>query len=132
MPGELIRIDPALLGLIKGSFNESGLPMPFVREIFLLETHVAGTAYQQLEKVEDLLQSSCILIFKREVENRHDALAISIHTETGHKLGYVPRRHNEIPARLMDAGKLIFGRLASKELQGNWLNLKIQLFMRDF
>ena len=29
-------IDPALLALIKHSFDEKGLPLPFVREIFLL------------------------------------------------------------------------------------------------
>lgn len=132
MSGELTRIDPKILNLIKGSFNDTGLPMPFVREIFLIETHVAGTAYQLLDDIDEQLQSSDVMVFKREPDNSYDEHAIAIYAETGRKLGYVPRKNNEIPARLMDAGKLIFGKLISKEWQGDWLNLTIQLFMRDF
>ena len=45
------------------------------------------------------------LALRRQPENRYDALAIEVLGPEGHKLGYVPRRRNEMPARLMDAGK---------------------------
>lgn len=32
----------------------------------------------------------------------------------------------------MDAGKLLFGRLESKEKQGTWLKAQMRVFMRDF
>ncbi len=34
--------------------------------------------------------------------------------EAGHTLGWVPKEKHEVPARLMDAGKLLFGRLKAK------------------
>lgn len=32
----------------------------------------------------------------------------------------------------MDAGKLLFGRLESKEWQDNWLKAGIRIYLRDF
>ena len=49
------------------------------------------------------------------------ALAIIIHNQTGEKLGYVPREKNEVVARLMDAGKMVFGVLEEKEWRDEWL-----------
>ncbi len=69
---------------------------------------------------------------KREPANEYDALAIIIFDEKGHHLGYVSRAENEALARLKDAGKLLFGRLESKEWQGNWLKADIRIFLRDF
>jgi len=31
----------------------------------------------------------------------------------------------------MDAGKLLFGRLESKEWTGDWLNVSARVFLRD-
>ncbi len=59
------------------------------------------------------------------------ALAIRIHDEKGHKLGYVPQAKNEILARLMDAGKLVFGKLVEKHWHEEWLKLEIKVFMRE-
>ncbi|NLE62929.1 MAG: restriction endonuclease, partial [Bacteroidales bacterium] len=49
----------------------------------------------------------------------------------GVKIGYIPRADNKIFARLMDAGKLLFGKIASKEKQGIWLKIDIAVFLRD-
>ncbi len=53
-------------------------------------------------------------------------------TETGHPLGQVPRAKNEALARLMDTGKLLFGRLESKSWQGEWLKVSAHIYLRDF
>lgn len=131
MSHELTCIDPALLALIKNSFDHHGLPLPFVREIFLLECHVAGTSHLDLQALEPMIKLEDVFILRREPENPYDALAILILDQKGHKLGYVPRDRNEVLARLMDAGKLIFGRLDRKEKERNWLKLAIRIFMRD-
>ena len=47
----------------------------------------------------------------RQPANPHDELAIAVHAQSGALLGYVPRDDNAIPARLMDAGKILFARL---------------------
>ncbi len=129
---ELAVIDPALLALLHGSFQKGGQLQPFVREIMLVECAIAGTSFRQLKKVEPLLPIGSLLPLKREPANEHDPLAIMILNESGNHLGYVPRAKNEALARLMDAGKLLFGRLESKEWQGNWLKAGIRIFLRDF
>jgi len=52
-------------------------------------------------------------------------------TEDGRKLGYVPQEKNEVLSNLMDAGKLIFGRLVEKDWVDSWLKLDVQLYLRD-
>ncbi|MEI6205178.1 MAG: HIRAN domain-containing protein [Desulfuromonadales bacterium] len=130
MSTQISVIDPKILAIIKASF-EGGLSLPFVKEIFLMECPIAGTSHLNLIEVEPLLIAGDPLIFRREADNKYDSLAILIQDEGGRKLGYVPKDKNEVPARLMDAGKLLFGRLESKEWQSNWLKLKIRVFMRD-
>ncbi len=129
---ELAVIDPALLALLHGSFQKGGQLQPFVREIMLVECAIAGTGFRQLKEVKPLLSLGSLLPLKREPANDHDPLAIMILNESGNHLGYVPRTKNEALARLMDAGKLLFGRLESKEWQGNWLKAGIRIYLRDF
>jgi hypothetical protein len=42
------------------------------------------------------------LLLVREPDNPHDELAIAVLTGDGHKLGYIPRSCNEVPAALAD------------------------------
>ena len=70
-------------------------------------------------------------MLKREPKNKNDDKAILILTEDGQKLGYVPKEKNEVLSNLMDAGKLLFGRLDEKSWMGTWLRLDIQVFLRD-
>ncbi len=128
----LVKIDPDVVRLIRDSFGKDGLLRPFCREIMLIECHIAGTAYHEAKTVESQLAPGVFLPLEREPRNPYDSLAIAIRTETGHRLGYVPRIKNEALARLMDAGKLLFGRIESKEWQRDWLKVRIRIYMRDF
>ena len=128
---DIVLIDPRITALIQGAFGANGMPMPFVQEIFLLECHIAGTSYLDLEEVEPTLAVNDVLVMKRQPENKHDTLAIMLLTVRGEKLGYVPRDKNEVIARLMDAGKLIFGKIVSKNYHGDWLKLIAQIYMRE-
>ena len=128
---KIIKIDPKIIALILKSLDGNGLPMPFVQEIYLLKTHIAGTTFLDLEEVEPTLKDQELLIFKREPTSKSDKLAILILTESGQKLGYVPRDQNSIMARLMDAGKILFGKLEKKEWVNSWLKLNIRIYMRE-
>ncbi len=128
---DLVKIDPSLIALVGNSFGSDGLPMPFMQEIFLLECKIAGTSFLKLKEIEPNLNPEDLLIMNRETENKYDPLAVMILTQQGEKLGYIPKEKNEVIARLMDAGKLIIGKIVSKSWQGNWLKLMIQIFMRD-
>ena len=110
-----------LVSLLHGKNGEISIPKPFERDIFLFDTYVAGTSHiEGMEELEPHLQTGDRLDFFREPDNQYDAQAIVIKTADGVKIGYVPRQDNVIFARLMDAGKLLFGRISEKEKKGNW------------
>lgn len=127
----LVLINKDLLKIISGSFGADGLPMPYVKEIFLIETQIAGTSFLKLQDIEPQLKENDFLVFTREANNKYDALAIIISDATGHKLGFVPKEQNQILARLMDGGKLIFGKLVTKQWFGSWLKIIIKVYLRD-
>lgn len=128
----IIKSTGTLLDLIEDSFTSNGLPKPYVNEIFLMECHIAGTKFVNISELEPDLKIDVPLIFKREIDNEFDNLAIIILDKNDRKLGYVPKSKNEVIARLMDAGKLIFGKMVKKEWHGQWLQVIIKVFMRDF
>jgi hypothetical protein len=132
MENSLAKIDPALIALLHGSFGKDGALQPFAREIMLIECHIAGTSHRNVKEVEPELAPGAFLVLKREPDNAHDKLAIMIFNESGHHLGYVPRVKNEALARLMDAGKLLFGKLEAKQWVGDWLKVEARIYLRDF
>lgn len=54
-----------------------------------------------------------------------------IKTMDGVKIGYIPRQDNVIFARLMDAGKLLFGKISSKEIIGSWVKIGIKVYLHE-
>lgn len=128
MSTELIHVSPGLLSLIQGTDHSL---LPFARELMVLDCHVAGTAYQDVEAVEPSLKAGDKFLLIREPENKHDQFAVAIYTASKNKLGYLPRSKNETIARLMDAGKIIFGSLHSKSWKDDWLELKVHVFLID-
>ena len=131
MSQAIIKIDPKYLEIVRTSLDKTGLPKPFVQEVELLNCNIAGTTFLNLKDIEPKLKKHQLLVLKREPKNEYDDKAILILTEDGQKLGYVPQEKNEILSRLMDAGKLLFGRLDEKNWVDRWLRLDIQVYLRD-
>ena len=131
MSQAIVKIDPKYLEFVRTSLDEKGLPKPFVREVELLNCNIAGTTCLDLDEVEPELEKHQLLMLKREPKNKNDDKAILILTENGQKLGYVPKKKNEVLSNLMDAGKLLFGRLNKKTWVDTWLKLDVQVFLRD-
>ena len=131
MSQAIIKIDPKYLEIVRTSLDKTGLPKPFVQEVELLNCNIAGTTFLNLKDIEPNLKKNQLLVLKREPKNKYDDKAILILTEEGQKLGYVPQEKNEILSSLMDAGKLLFGRLDEKNWVGRWLRLDIQVYLRD-
>ena len=120
-----------LVGLLH-STGGLAIPKPFEREIHLFDSHVAGTTHiEGIDELEPHLEVGEKLLFFREPENPYDPKAIMIQTETGTKIGYVPEKDNLVFARLMDAGKQLFGRIKEKETRGNWLRIQIGIYLQD-
>lgn len=130
--GEILKPeDVSYISLLHGK-GGMDIPKPFERDIFLFDTHVAGTTHiEGIEEFEPYLQIDDKLSFFREPDNPHDSMAIVIKNADGVKIGYVPKADNIIFSRLMDAGKLLFARIASKEKAGNWLKIKIKVFLHE-
>lgn len=130
---DIIKDDSGgLISLLHGKGGGLAMPKPFARDIFLFETHVAGTTHVSgIEELEPHLLINDRLDFIREPDNPHDPLAIMVRNADGAKIGYVPMRDNAVFSRLMDAGKLLFGRITHKEKKGGWLEIKIHVFLHE-
>lgn len=121
-----------LIGLMHGKDGGLSIPKPFERDIFLFDTYVAGTTHiEGIEELEPHLNTDDRLEFFREPDNQYDKQAIVIKTADGVKIGYVPQNDNAIFARLMDAGKLLFGKITTKEKKGSWVKLGIKVYLHE-
>ena len=131
--GDIIK--PEGSGLISALHQSGGglvIPKPFERDILLFETHVAGTTHVVgIEELEPMLQIGERLEFYREPSNPYDEKAILVKTVHGSKIGYVPRKDNVVFARLMDAGKLLFGKIKEKDLSEGWVKITMEIFLHE-
>ncbi|MDI9369342.1 MAG: restriction endonuclease [Synergistaceae bacterium] len=124
--------DGDLVGLLHGKGGGLAIGKPFERDIFLFDTHVAGTSHVEgIEELAPHLNEGDRLNFFREPDNPHDSRAIVVRNSDGVKIGYVPKADNAVFSRLMDAGKLLFGRIAGKQMQGSWLKIDMQVFLHE-
>ena len=132
MTQEIVKFNPDFVNILTAGFNSKGLAFPFITEIQLIECYVAGTSFREdMEEIEPELQKDDLLVLKREPNNAYDKLAIAVYDKEERRIGYIPQKKNEILARLMDAGKVVFGKIKNKKWQEDWLKIKIRVFMRD-
>ena len=124
--------DELIRSLLQKSVGGIPMQIPFARDIFLCHLHVAGTPYYDARTAMEQLESGQRLTLRREPDNPHDEMAIEILTAEPLKLGYIPRRLNEIPARLMDAGKRLFLEVEAIEEYNDYLDIAVKLYMADF
>jgi hypothetical protein len=123
----LIRVNPGLLATL----SKGGLSFDvFARDILVLECLAAGTSFRKLDAIQPELKQTLKLEMKREGENKYDHFAIALWYQQT-KIGFIPKEKNQVLARLMDAGKQFYATIASKEIEGNWLKLEIQVMMKD-
>lgn len=121
-----------MLSLFHGAGGDLDIGRPFAHDIFLFDTHVAGTSHiEGINELYEFLQLDEKLNFFREPNNQYDSQAIVIKTANGTKIGYVPKTDNLIFARLMDAGKLLFGKISDKSIKGKWVKINIKVFLNE-
>jgi hypothetical protein len=130
---ELIRIDDTNIVSILNSWK-TGLDIgkPFSRQIYLISASIAGLYY--VDNIHDVLEEIKLeskLHFIREPDNQYDELAILVKDQNGNKLGYVPRKKNPILARLMDAGKNIYGTVKKISNDDSYMDVEMEIFMDD-
>lgn len=126
MNESILPVTPGLLALLSNS--GPGIT-PFKQEIFLLEIVVAGTSFcKEIDTIESLIAPEKVLTMKREPDNKYDTFAIAIYCENI-RVGFVPAQLNLVCSRLMDAGKMFFCRVVSKNWKNEWLKIKANIYM---
>ena len=131
MENKIIVSNTELVSII----NDSGITTliePLVKEIFLFDTYIAGTSYIEEKEVFQSLKVNDHLILRRDKENKFDEKAILVLNEKKMKLGFIPRKDNEIFSRLLDAGKLLTGTVKEINLKGDIYKIKININLIDF
>jgi hypothetical protein len=106
------------------------VPVPLVQTIELLRCEIAGTGHHCDEETGHRLINASVLALVREPDNEHDEDAIAVHLE-GQRVGYIPRQHNTVLARLLDAGKCMRARVeqVSDRDVGAWLEVRVVVEM---
>ena len=138
-----LELSPQMYDLVNainfGTEDDTSLPMPFGEDIFLIGTPIAGPHYvDNIARLYEGLEIGEKVNLIREPQNEHDSRAIRVETKQGEKLGYVPRIENLILSRLMDAGKLLYAVIRSKDINRGaeneppHYNIVMKIYMRDW
>ena len=105
-----------------------------VQELFLIECEIAGTGFvKNIAEKAAAFNDGEVLSLIREADNKYDSLAIRINNSKGEKLGYIPRKNNEILARLLDGGKRLYGKVSGRKMteHSNWVGITIKVYMKE-
>ncbi len=130
MGNELTVKEQGLVSVVKDN-DLSDVLKPLIKEIHLFDSYIAGTTHLKDPSVLETIKEGDSLLLQRE-ENKFDINAIIIMTEDRRKLGYVPEKDNLIFARLMDAGKLLKGRITNIENRGSFRQISVGIYLVDF
>ncbi len=130
MKNELTKTNTSQLAVMDKK-ELSDIIKPLSKEIHLFDSFVSGTLKIKDENLFKKLKEGDKLILQRE-ETIFDSNTINIFTEDKIKIGYVPEKDNVIFARLMDAGKLLIGRINSVSFKSSVPVISVGIYMIDY
>lgn len=114
------------------------LPDLFTRDILLMQTMINGAMHvDNIHALAAQLQSGDRVKLVLEPDNPVDPRAIQVRSRDNKKLGYIPRRKNEVLYHLMDAGKYLYGTVSGGDIGENldpedsWVEIYIDVYMKD-
>ncbi|MCR5595539.1 MAG: HIRAN domain-containing protein [Lachnospiraceae bacterium] len=129
MANELTDYEQNLVTVVDGH-DLSDIIKPFIKEIHLFDSYIAGTTHLEDASVLDNIKEGESLLLRRE-DNRFDSNAILILNEQDKKLGYVPEKDNTVFARLMDAGKILKAKVNRIEDKGYMKVIGVGIYLVD-
>ena len=102
----------------------------------MLDEEFAEFQLELEERINKMNQAIChskgrMLSAEETKEMKKLYRTIVIKNEHSVKIGYVPMEDNVVFSRLMDAGKLLFGKITQKEMKGKWLKIKMGIYLRN-
>lgn len=119
--------------LVKAIENTSvsDIIKPLVTEIHLFDTFIAGTTHlEDTTPLNDIKEGDKVTL--RREDNKFDDKAILVLDPSGRKLGYIPEKDNVVFSRLMDAGKLLIGKVTDVEKHGSFTKIAIGIYLVDY
>lgn len=140
---ELVKVnDNQIIALKHHDKNSTDLPKPFENEVYLLTTYISQSeSIEEMNNIVEDFEDDEELALLRETNDDKDALinfdfdeyAIIVQRKDGKKLGYIPRHDNKVLARLMDAGKLLYGKVtsASKSYVDEPVSIDFDIYMKE-
>ncbi len=126
----LIKKKQELIKLLHSTSED--VNKPFVQEVLLLETTIARTT--KIVNIKNLVANLKVgdkLQLYRDISNTDDECAIAIKNESNDTIGYLPRNDNVIIARLMEAGKLVYGKISKIEIRERWIRIRMKIFLYE-
>ena len=124
----------AVLSILQGGGGGAPVvPKPLSQPILIMpEVRVAGTSHvDDIDEIAEALHEGDRLSFRRQADNPYDEWAIRVLDGDGREMGWFPADKNEVPARLMDGGKELFGKVVSMELAGSWHKIGMAVYLDD-
>lgn len=131
--GGLAAVPSSPLQLLNQAGIDLSVGKPFAEPIRLIDkTRVAGTTYvSNIKELTSQLLPGDRLPLRREPLNSYDKRAVLVQTPDGDKLGYLPVDVNDIPSRLLDAGKEMYAQLLSVSQRGKYTFVEIEVYLND-
>ncbi len=135
MKNEISKINEGALSAIL-DVNKSGLgafSAPYSREILLFTSiGVAGTrSIFNMDEIFPSLHPGSKVTFLREPDNLNDKWAVKVLDSKQRHFGYLSFDCEEVVARLMDAGKALFGKILNTEIRGDWHLIELEVYLDD-
>lgn len=119
------------MGLISPALFKLDPPTQKKPELIKLsEFFIAGFKFYEGNKILSNLNPGDTLNVIPETENKYDNRAIRLETQSGKKLGYIPRDSNEIPSNILKENQKLTAKI--KEIyptEPDWYKVFIELFL---
>ena len=131
--GGLVPLPSSPLQLLNQAGLDLSVGMPFAQPIRLIDrARIAGTAHvPRIDELAAGLLPGDRLPLRREPDNAYDRRAIVVTTLQGDKLGYLPVDVNDIPSRLMDAGKELYAQVIAVSRRGSYTFIEVEVYLHD-
>ncbi len=125
---ELTIKQETLLSTIKND-GLGQLIKPLTKEIYLADTHVSGLLFRNESPFLNFKEGE-ELTLKRE-KTPYDEFTVAVY-QKDNRIGEISEFHNEIYARLLDAGKALKAKVRFFVVEDEFQVLSISIYMIDF
>ncbi|MBD5583649.1 MAG: hypothetical protein HDQ88_01000 [Clostridia bacterium] len=122
-----VKQENLLSSIKRGGLSQ--LIKPLTKEIYLADTHVSGLLFRN-ESPYLNFQEGEELTLKRE-NTTYNELTVAVY-QKDKKIGELSEFHEEVYARLLDAGKALKAKVKFFVVEDNFQVLSISIYMIDF